>query len=90
MEMTDLLSRIIRSNSISSINPAIDQGNREVIDLLANTLGELGFTTEIMDLGNNKANLIATYAAVQVAWCWLAIRIRFPVTNRSGIAVPLN
>ena len=63
MELTDLLSRIIRSNSISSINPAIDQGNREVIDLLANTLAELGFTTEIMDLGNNKANLIATYGS---------------------------
>ena len=63
MELTDLLSRIIRSNSISSINPAIDQGNREVIDLLANTLAELGFTIEIMDLGNNKANLIATYGS---------------------------
>lgn len=61
MELTDLLSRIIHCNSISSINPSIDRGNREVIDLLANTLEELGLAIEIMDLGNNKANLIATY-----------------------------
>jgi acetylornithine deacetylase len=60
MQLTDLLSRIIQCNSISSINPSIDHGNREVIDLLANTLSELGFNCEIMDLGNNKANLIAT------------------------------
>ena len=39
MQLTDLLSRIIHCNSISSINPSIDQGNREVIDLLANTSG---------------------------------------------------
>ena len=63
MELTDLLARIIHCNSISSINPSIDQGNREVIDLLANTLRELGFAIEVMDLGNNKANLIATYGS---------------------------
>ena len=51
MELTDLLARIIHCNSISSINPSIDQGNRDVIDLLANTLGDLGFAIEIMDLG---------------------------------------
>ena len=43
MELTDLLARIIRCNSISSINPSIDQGNREVIDLLANSLSDLCF-----------------------------------------------
>lgn len=63
MELTELLSRIIQCNSISSINPAIDHGNREVIDLLATTLTELGFRSEIMDLGNNKANLIATFGS---------------------------
>lgn len=60
MHFNDLFSRIIASNSVSSINPSLDQGNRPVIDLLANTLEELGFSCEVMDLGNNKANLIAT------------------------------
>lgn len=60
MQFNDLFSRIVACNSVSSINPALDQGNRPLVDLLANTFEGLGFRCEIMDLGNNKANLIAT------------------------------
>ncbi|MEH6469270.1 MAG: M20/M25/M40 family metallo-hydrolase, partial [Porticoccus sp.] len=56
-----MLQRLIASNSISSVNPTLDQGNREVIELLAGWLNDLGFTTEIMPLADQrKANLIAT------------------------------
>lgn len=60
MQFQELFSRIIACNSISSIDPAIDQGNRPLIDLLANLLQELDFNCEIMQLSENKANLIAT------------------------------
>jgi acetylornithine deacetylase len=52
---------LIECNSISSVNPALDQGNRTVIELLANWLDALGFKVEIMPLADpRKANLIAT------------------------------
>lgn len=61
MQLTTMLQQLIARNSISSANPALDHGNREVIDLLASWLDELGFTTEIMPLADpRKANLIAT------------------------------
>ena len=56
-----MLQRLIASNSISSVNPSLDTGNREVIELLASWLSDLGFVTEIMPLADpRKANLIAT------------------------------
>lgn len=56
-----MLQQLIACNSISSVNPNIDQGNRAVIELLANWLDALGFKTEIMPLADpRKANLIAT------------------------------
>ena len=61
MQLIPMLQRLIATNSISSVNPAIDQGNRAVIELLANWLEDLGFATEIMPLADpRKANLIAT------------------------------
>ncbi len=61
MTLLNMLEQLIRCNSISSVNPAIDQGNRVVIDMLANWLDGLGFNTEIMPLADpRKANLIAT------------------------------
>ncbi len=61
MQLIPMLQQIIAQNSISSINPALDQGNRKVIELLANWLNDLGFTTEVMPLSDpRKANLIAT------------------------------
>lgn len=53
---------LIALPSISSVSPAFDQGNRNVIDQLAEWLDDLGFETEIQELvpGGHKANLIAT------------------------------
>lgn len=57
-----MLHQLISIPSISCTDPAIDQGNRAVIDLLAGWLDELGFATEIQVIhsNENKANLIAT------------------------------
>jgi len=58
---TDLFREIIASNSISSVSPQLDQGNLEVINLLANYLTDLGFHCEQIEVAENKANLIASY-----------------------------
>ena len=61
MNFLQMLQALIASNSISSVNPDIDCGNREVIDILANWLEALGFSIEIIPLEDpRKANLIAT------------------------------
>ena len=61
MQLIPMLQRLIAANSISSVNADIDQGNREVIELLAQWLSDLGFATEVMPLADpRKANLIAT------------------------------
>ena len=61
MTLFNMLQQLIGCNSISSVNPGIDQGNRALIDMLANWLDELGFQIEIMPLADpRKANLIAT------------------------------
>lgn len=61
MNFLHMLQVLIASNSISSVNPDIDCSNREVIEILANWLDDLGFSTEIMPLEDpRKANLIAT------------------------------
>jgi len=57
----DLFREIVASNSISSVSPQLDQGNLDVINLLANYLTDLGFNCEQMQVAENKANLIATY-----------------------------
>lgn len=61
MNLEAMLRALIATNSISSVIPSVDQGNREVIELLAQWLEDLGFQTEIMPLSDpRKANLIAT------------------------------
>jgi acetylornithine deacetylase len=55
-----MLSDLIAIPSVSCTDPALDQGNRPVIDLLANWLTPLGFQCEIMEVSPGKANLIAT------------------------------
>ncbi|MAT52513.1 MAG: acetylornithine deacetylase [Porticoccaceae bacterium] len=61
MTIQQMLKALIGTNSISSIIPDIDHGNRDVIELLAVWLADLGFRVEIMPLADpRKANLIAT------------------------------
>ncbi|MEH6605235.1 MAG: acetylornithine deacetylase [Pseudomonadales bacterium] len=56
------LTSLIGASSVSSTSARHDQGNMEVIHLLANWLNELGFECEILPLDgqSHKANLIAT------------------------------
>ena len=61
MRIEDRLRALIACNSISSVNAELDQGNRAVVDLLANWAADLGFRVEIQPLADpRKANLIAT------------------------------
>jgi acetylornithine deacetylase len=57
-----MIEGLIRTPSVSSVDPQLDQGNRAVIDLLAEWLDDSGFAVEIMPLPGTpaKANLIAT------------------------------
>lgn len=57
-----LFNSLVALPSVSSANPLIDMGNRAVIELLANEFSALGFSCEILAVGDNprKANLIAT------------------------------
>ena len=56
-----MFDRLLASPSVSSTEPEWDQGNRGVIELLAEWLDALGFHTEIQPLPGraDKANLIA-------------------------------
>lgn len=58
----DMIRALIGTPSVSCVDPALDQGNRAVIDLLAGWLETAGFSVEIMPLPGTpaKANLIAT------------------------------
>lgn len=58
----DFLRELVQLPSVSSTNPELDQGNRAVIDLLAERLDALGFGIEIMPINDDgsKSNLIAT------------------------------
>lgn len=61
-QLTELMQQLIALPSISCTNPALDQGNRDVIDALADWLQNLGFNTHIQPVtaDGSKANLIAT------------------------------
>ena len=54
------LQQLVALPSVSCTDPAIDQGNQAVIDLLASWLSHFGFHCEIMPISAGKANLIAT------------------------------
>lgn len=60
--LRELLRALIATPSVSSVSPAFDQGNRAVIDLLADWCASLGFTVEVLPLPDHpgKADLIAT------------------------------
>ncbi len=59
--VTARLRELVALPSISSADPAVDQSNRAVVDLLGGWLTDLGFTPEVMDVPGKpgKANLIA-------------------------------
>ncbi|GAB1260705.1 acetylornithine deacetylase [Aurantivibrio plasticivorans] len=59
---TQRLAQLVAKPSVSSVSPTWDMGNRDVIDLLAGWLYDLGFAVDIQGIPGkpNKANLIAT------------------------------
>ena len=59
---SEQLAQLVATPSVSCTNPKLDMGNRGVIDLLANWLGDMGFAIDIQEVDGNpdKANLIAT------------------------------
>ncbi len=60
--LLQMIGELIRTPSVSCVDPALDQGNLAVIELLAGWLEGHGFGVEIMPLAGNpaKANLVAT------------------------------
>ena len=56
------LQQLVSTSSVSSTDTRWDQGNREVVELLASWLEPLGFRTQIQSVSStgHKANLIAT------------------------------
>lgn len=61
--LAEMLGQLVATPSISSVNPALDQSNRAVVDLLAPWFSELGFTVEIQPVSPSpdKVNLIARW-----------------------------
>jgi len=60
-ELKTLIGNLLSIPSVSCTSSDIDQGNRHVIDQLANWFNDIGFRCEIQHLDKpNKANLIAT------------------------------
>lgn len=58
--LKDQFAALIAAPSVSCTQPALDQSNRPVIDLLAGWLGDLGFKCEIQQVTPGKFNLLAS------------------------------
>jgi len=58
----EMLARLIAIPSVSSVNPAFDQGNRVLIDEVAGWMEAAGFAVEIVPIPGkpDKANVIGT------------------------------
>lgn len=65
--LLEMMHQLIAMPSISCTDPALDQGNRAVIDALAEWSQQLGFNAEIQALNatGSKANLIAAIGSGQ-------------------------
>lgn len=60
--LLQMIDALISTPSVSSVSPEFDQSNRQVIELLANWLHDLGWQVEVIPVpdGSGKANLVAT------------------------------
>ncbi|MEE9552536.1 MAG: M20/M25/M40 family metallo-hydrolase [Gammaproteobacteria bacterium] len=60
-KLRDSLAELIAISSVSSINPDLDQSNKEIVEVLANWREDLGFSLELMPVSDTpeKLNLIA-------------------------------
>ncbi|MEA9976340.1 MULTISPECIES: acetylornithine deacetylase [unclassified Pseudomonas] len=59
--MKEQFAAMIATPSVSCTQPALDQSNRAVIDLLATWLGDLGFACDIQQVSPGKFNLLASF-----------------------------
>lgn len=59
-QFVDVYGSLIETSSISSSDPKWDQGNEEVIQLLAQYLSDLNFNIQIENVAKGKQNLVAT------------------------------
>ncbi len=59
--LMDRIRQLIATPSVSSVNPALDLGNRKVVELLAGWLEDLGMTVELLEVPGRPqdANLLA-------------------------------
>jgi acetylornithine deacetylase len=62
LTVQQMLSRLVHAASVSSVNPAWDMSNREVIEHLETWFSALGFSTEVLPIPGypDKYNLIAS------------------------------
>ncbi|MEW8267028.1 MAG: acetylornithine deacetylase [Candidatus Thiodiazotropha sp.] len=62
LSLEEMLQRLIGAASVSSVNPAWDMGNGNVIEHLEGWLNQLGFKTEVVPIPGHadKFNLIAS------------------------------
>uniref|UniRef100_UPI0028A5A534 M20/M25/M40 family metallo-hydrolase n=1 Tax=Pseudomonas sp. TaxID=306 RepID=UPI0028A5A534 len=58
--LKDQFAALIAAPSVSCTQAALDQSNRQVIDLLAGWLGDLGFRCDIQQVSPGKFNLLAS------------------------------
>ena len=60
-DFLESFAKLIATPSVSSIDPLLDLGNREIVELLADWLESLGFNIELMPIPDHpkKTNLIA-------------------------------
>ena len=56
--LQDQFAALIAAPSVSCTQPAWDQSNLPVIELLASWLGDLGFNCEVQTISPGKANLL--------------------------------
>ena len=61
--LKEQFAALIAAPSVSCTQPAWDQSNLAVIELLASWLGDLGFACEVQTIAPGKANLLATYGS---------------------------
>ena len=58
--LKDQFAALLAAPSVSCTQPALDQSNRQVVELLASWLDELGFSSELQEVAPGKFNLLAT------------------------------
>ena len=86
--MKDQFAALIAAPSVSCTQPALDQSNRAVIDLLAGWLGDLGFACDIQQVSPGKFNLLATYGTAQAVWYWRGTAIPCRSMRHCGRPTP--